>query len=58
MPRLTISLPDELRRDQQGWTGESQADDSSRRLGSGIEGVDERTKRFVRWLECWANSGD
>jgi hypothetical protein len=56
MPRLTITLPDELRRGQQGETGSH--DRSSRRLGSGIEGADERSQQVVRWLECWANSDD
>ena len=58
MPRLTISLPDELRRDQHGWERQSEIDESSRRLESGIDGADERTEQLVRWLDCWANSDD
>jgi hypothetical protein len=58
MPRLSISLPDELRRDQRGWTGESEGEGSSQPLGSGVEGADERSQRLVRWLDCWANSDD
>jgi hypothetical protein len=49
MPRLTITLPEELRVGR----GESRTD-SSRRLGSGIEGCDRTTQRVVRWVRCWA----
>ena len=58
MPRLTISLPDELRRGQQQGNGQSQTEGSSRQLGSGIEGADEWSQRLVRWLDCWASNDD
>lgn len=54
MPRLTISLPDELRRDQRNGERESQAERSSRRLGSGLEGADNRSQKLLRWFACWA----
>jgi hypothetical protein len=58
MPRLTISLPDELRRGQQQGDTRSQTGRSSRRLGSGIEGADETSQQLIRWLDCWASSDD
>jgi len=53
MPRLTISLPDDLRRDEPRGS-----DTESRPLGAGIEGADEMSQHFDRWLSCWAKSDD
>ncbi len=53
MPRLTISLPDDLRRDKP-----SSSDAASRPLGAGIEGADEVSQQVDRWLSCWAKSDD
>jgi len=52
MPRLTISLPDDLRREDPSGA------DSSRPLGAGIEGADEVSQHFDRWLSCWARSDE
>jgi hypothetical protein len=54
MSRLRISLPDELRHDRRGTERRPGAETTSRRLGSGIEGADDTSRKIIRWLDCWA----